>query len=120
MRVAEVAGSLGLVAQLHQRADALSGGQRRRLHTGMALLHRPRVLFLDEPTVGADVTSRTGILDIVRTMASQGTTIVYTTHYLTELEILDAHIAVLDQGRIVADAPLGRILATYATATATL
>jgi ABC-2 type transport system ATP-binding protein len=114
-RSREVAEQFGLVPQLDQRADQLSGGQKRRLHTAMALLHRPAVLFLDEPTVGADVPSRAGILAAVRAVAAEGTAVVYTTHYLTELESLDAHIAVLHGGHIVVDAPLETALSRYAT-----
>jgi ABC-2 type transport system ATP-binding protein len=100
-RAEEVAGLVGLHDQWGQRTEELSGGQQRRLHTGMAVLHHPRLLFLDEPTVGADVQSRAMILQIVRDLAAQGTAVVYTTHYLTELEQLDAGIAVLDGGVIV-------------------
>ena len=99
-RTLEVAELLGLTDQLGLRGDQLSGGQKRRLHTAMAILHRPQLLLLDEPTVGADVTSRAGILEIVRAMATEGTAVLYTTHYLTELEQLDAEIAVLDGGVI--------------------
>jgi len=99
-QVERVVEALDLVPQLRQRADTLSGGQARRLHTGMALMHRPAVLFLDEPTVGADVAARHAILAVVREIASQGTAVVYTTHYLTELEDLGAHVAILHEGRI--------------------
>ena len=99
-RTLEAAELLGLTDQLGLRGDQLSGGQKRRLHTAMAILHRPQLLLLDEPTVGADVTSRAGILEIVRAMATEGTAVLYTTHYLTELEQLDAEIAVLDGGVI--------------------
>jgi ABC-2 type transport system ATP-binding protein len=112
-RVRESAELFALTDCRHRRADVLSGGQKRRLHTAMALLHRPAVLFLDEPTVGADVPSRSSILDVVRVMAADGTAVVYTTHYLAELEALDAHIAVLHNGRIAAHAPLAEIAATY-------
>ncbi len=99
-RTLEVVELLGLTGQLRLRGDQLSGGQKRRLHTAMAILNRPRLLLLDEPTVGADVASRAGILEIVRAMAAEGTAVLYTTHYLTELEQLDAEIAVLDAGVI--------------------
>lgn len=112
--VSEVAGRMGLADLMSQRADTLSGGQARRLHTGMALLHRPPLLFLDEPTVGADVTARRAILDAVREIAARGTAVVYTTHYLTELEDLDADIAVLHEGRIAVQGPVGRLVEDYA------
>jgi ABC-2 type transport system ATP-binding protein len=119
-RVQAVAEQLGLQRELGRRAAELSGGQKRRLHTGMAVLHRPDVMFLDEPTVGADVPSRAGILDIVRSMAAEGATVVYTTHYLTELEQLVADIAVLHEGRIVVRGPLAEVVGRYATATVAL
>jgi ABC-2 type transport system ATP-binding protein len=112
--VGDVAERMGLADHLGQRADTLSGGQARRLHTGMALLHRPPLLFLDEPTVGADVTARRAILDAVQDMAREGTAVVYTTHYLTELEDLEADIAVLHQGQIVAQAPVGQLIEDHA------
>jgi ABC-2 type transport system ATP-binding protein len=119
-RVTEVAELLGLTEKLPQKADSLSGGQKRRLHTGMAVLHRPELMFLDEPTVGADVRSRGEILRIVREMAEQGAAVVYTTHYLTELEELDAYIAILHEGEIIARGPLHEIINRYATASAAL
>ncbi len=118
--VGEVVERMGLTAQLDQRADTLSGGQARRLHTGMALLHRPPLLFLDEPTVGADVAARRAILDAVREMASKGTAVVYTTHYLTELEDLDASVAVLHEGRVAVRGPAKRIVDEYASTELTL
>ncbi len=113
-RAHEVMELLGLEGQARQRARDLSGGQRRRLHTGIALMHRPRVVFLDEPTVGADVAARRQILDAVRGLAANGTAVVYTTHYLGELEELGADIACLDGGRIVAQGPLAEIVDRYA------
>jgi ABC-2 type transport system ATP-binding protein len=87
--------------QSGQRAESLSGGQKRRLHTAMALVHSPRVLFLDEPTVGADVEARSSILQVVRGIADSGTAVLYTTHYMEEIEQLGADVAFLDGGSIV-------------------
>ncbi|MBT8228259.1 MAG: ABC transporter ATP-binding protein [Dactylosporangium sp.] len=115
-RVAEIAAALDLADQLGRCAGELSGGQQRRLHTAMAVLHRTDVLFLDEPTVGADVRSRAGILDVVRAMAAEGTAIVYTTHNLMELEQLGADIAVLHAGRIAVEGHLDDVVNRYATA----
>ncbi|MDP9841723.1 ABC transporter ATP-binding protein [Streptosporangium lutulentum] len=119
-RVEEVAHLLGLHDRLGTKAEVLSGGQKRRLHTGMAIVHRPDVLFLDEPTVGADVQSRTGILEVVRELAASGSAIVYTTHYLTELEQLGADIAVLHEGRIVAGGTIDELVQRYATSSVLL
>ena len=97
-RVIEVADALDLTKLLGQRASTLSGGQKRRLHTAMALVHEPKVLFLDEPTVGADVRTRNRILQVVRLRAEAGCAVVYTSHYLTEIEDLAATVAVLEAG----------------------
>jgi ABC-2 type transport system ATP-binding protein len=119
-RVVDTAERLGLHDQLNRRAAELSGGQKRRLHTGLAVLHRPDLMFLDEPTVGADVQSRAGILDIVRSMAASGATVVYTTHYLAEIEQLGADVAVLHEGRIVVHGSLANVVGRYARASVVL
>ncbi len=100
-RVEEVAEALALTGLLGSRAGVLSGGQQRRLHTAMAMVHRPRLLFLDEPTVGADIESRRQILDLVRELAADGCAVCYATHYLPEVEDLDATVAVLEEGRVL-------------------
>jgi ABC-2 type transport system ATP-binding protein len=119
-RVVDTAERLGLHDQLTRRAAELSGGQKRRLHTGLAVLHRPDLMFLDEPTVGADVQSRAGILDIVRSMAAAGATVVYTTHYLAEIEQLGADVAVLHEGRIAVRGSLSEVVGRYAQASVVL
>lgn len=119
-RAEEVAGLVGLSERWGQRAEELSGGQQRRLHTGMAVPHRPQLLFLDEPTVGADVHSRAGILQLVRELAAQGTAVVYTTHYLTELEQLNAQVAVLDGGMIVERGSVGEVVDRWGRASVLL
>jgi ABC-2 type transport system ATP-binding protein len=119
-RTVEVAEALGLSEKLGDVADTLSGGQKRRLHTALAIVRRPDLLFLDEPTVGADVQSRAGILSVVRELAGAGTAVVYTTHYLTELEQLDARIAILEGGRIIERGSIAQILARHATNRLTL
>ncbi|MEA2480422.1 MAG: type transport system ATP-binding protein, partial [Thermoleophilaceae bacterium] len=101
-RVAEVAAALSLDPLLKRPAGTLSGGQQRRLHTGMAMLHHPSLLILDEPTVGADVRTRQEILDAVKALAAEGRAICYSTHYLPEIEELGASVAILDGGQIVA------------------
>ncbi|MGA2887009.1 MAG: ABC transporter ATP-binding protein [Terracidiphilus sp.] len=101
-RIEEVADSLGLTDFLHNPVETLSGGQRRRLHTAVAMLHRPSVLLLDEPTVGADIQSRQKLLDEVRRFAAEGSAVVYATHYFPEVETLGASVAILHEGRIVA------------------
>jgi ABC-2 type transport system ATP-binding protein len=112
-RVVEVADALDVTKLFGQRASTLSGGQKRRLHTAMALVNEPKVLFLDEPTVGADVRTRSQILEVVRRKAESGCAIVYTSHYLTEIEDLAASAAVLEAGRIVARGSLDELVARY-------
>ncbi|MFJ6379395.1 ABC transporter ATP-binding protein [Kitasatospora sp. NPDC092039] len=119
-RVEEVARLLDLTELLPRKAEVLSGGQKRRLHTGMAITHRPDVLFLDEPTVGADVQSRTGILDVVRDLAANGSAVVYTTHYMPELEQLGADIAVLHEGLITARGTIEEIVRDHGTSSVVL
>lgn len=114
-RIEETAASLGLTALLHRRAGELSGGERRRLHAAIALVHQPALVLLDEPTVGADVQTRTEILELVRGVATAGSAVVYSTHYLHEIEELDADIAFIDRGRIVARGALSELLGVHGT-----
>jgi ABC-2 type transport system ATP-binding protein len=115
-RIDEVAGAIDLVDLLPRRAGQLSGGQKRRLHTAMALLHRPRLLFLDEPTVGADVRTRRRILDVVKALAADGTAVVYATHYLPEVEEIGDSVAVLEQGQIIARGSVADLVAAHGRA----
>ena len=84
------------------RAEHLSGGLKRRLNLAIGLLNRPQLLFLDEPTVGIDPQSRHFILEAVKRINARGTTVVYTTHYMEEAEMLCDEIGVLDDGRLLA------------------
>lgn len=104
--VEEAAEAVGLEERLTVRAATLSGGQKRRLHSAMALIGHPDLLLLDEPTAGADVETRAQLLDLVRRRAAQGAAIVYSTHYLPEIERLDARVAIIDAGRIKASGSL--------------
>jgi ABC-2 type transport system ATP-binding protein len=113
VRIDEVGAALGLDALFTRRASELSGGERRRLHTAIALLHRPRLVLLDEPTTGADVRTRNEILHLVRTLADEGSAVVYSTHYLHEIEALDATVAFIDHGQIVARGELSELVQRY-------
>jgi ABC-2 type transport system ATP-binding protein len=113
-RIDELAAVLQLADLLDRRAGLLSGGQKRRVHTAIALLHRPRVLLLDEPTVGADIETRAGLLDVVRRLAQDGAAVCYTTHYLAEIESLDASVAVLEGGRIIARGSIEALTQSHA------
>jgi ABC-2 type transport system ATP-binding protein len=112
-RIDEIADALGLEALLDRRAAELSGGERRRLHTAIALLHRPPLVLLDEPTTGADVRTRSQILQFVRRLADDGSAIVYSTHYLHEIEELDAFVTFIDAGRIVATGSTAELVRRY-------
>ncbi len=95
------------VIGLDDRADDLvgefSGGMKRRLNIGIGLLHQPKLLILDEPTVGVDPQSRNAILESVEALATEGLAVLYTTHYMEEAERLCRRIAIVDQGRVVAE-----------------
>jgi ABC-2 type transport system ATP-binding protein len=114
-RVEEVATALSLTPKLDAASGTLSGGQQRRLHTGMAIMHRPRLCILDEPTVGADVRTRQEILDLVRDLAEEGRGIIYSTHYLPEIEALGASVAILDGGAIIARGSIAELIAEHST-----
>lgn len=101
-RIAEVSEALQITDLLGRKAGELSGGQKRRVHTAIALLHRPPLLLLDEATTGADVETRGHILELVRRLAAQGSAVLYSTHYLQEVEALGATVALLDEGRVIA------------------
>lgn len=110
-RVAEVAEILELTALLDRPGRTLSGGEKRRLHTAMAILHRPPLLLLDEPTTGVDVRTRARLLEAVRRLAcEEGTAICYSTHYLPEIEALGASVAIIEQGRIIARGSVAQLV----------
>jgi len=100
-RLEEILEALDLGGKRHANTRSLSGGMKRRLLIGKALVHEPRVLFLDEPTAGVDVKLRQGLWAYVRRLQGRGTTIVLTTHYLEEAEELADRVAVIDKGRIL-------------------
>jgi ABC-2 type transport system ATP-binding protein len=99
-RLTELLTALDLTAKRGASARALSGGMRRRLLIAKALVHEPRVLFLDEPTAGVDVELRRALWAYVRTLRDRGTTVVLTTHYLEEAEALADRIGIIDRGRL--------------------
>jgi len=100
-RLAEILEALDLTAKRRTNSRALSGGMKRRLLIGKALVHDPKVLFLDEPTAGVDVELRRSLWTYVRTLRERGTTIVLTTHYLEEAEELADRVGVIDGGRLL-------------------
>jgi ABC-2 type transport system ATP-binding protein len=100
-RLVELLGALELLDRRTANTRSLSGGMKRRLLIAKALVHEPRVLFLDEPTAGVDVELRRGLWRYVRTLRDRGTTVVLTTHYLEEAEELADRIGVIDRGRLL-------------------
>jgi ABC-2 type transport system ATP-binding protein len=102
LRVEEVLELIGLTDRQKGRVDKYSGGMKRRLNIGIALLNRPQVILLDEPTVGIDPQTRRNILDSVKEFNRQGVTILYTTHYMEEAQELSDHIAIIDRGELIA------------------
>ena len=101
-RVDEVLNIIGLTDRQKGACGKFSGGMKRRLNIGIALLHKPQVVIMDEPTVGIDPQSRRNILDNVIELNQQGMTVLYTTHYMEEAQELSDHIAVMDHGEIIA------------------
>jgi ABC-2 type transport system ATP-binding protein len=101
-RVAEILEITGLSDRQKGRVEKFSGGMKRRLNIGIALLHEPKVVIMDEPTVGIDPQSRRKILDSVMELNKQGMTVLYTTHYMEEAQELSDHIAIMDHGEIIA------------------
>jgi ABC-2 type transport system ATP-binding protein len=100
-----IAWALDLVAladRASERVKAYSGGMQRRLNLAASLLHRPELLILDEPTAGVDPQSRAHLFDTLRALHERGTSIVYTSHYLEEIELLCKRVAILDHGAIIA------------------
>lgn len=109
-----IAGAIAF-ARLEQvagkRGEALSGGLRRRLNLAIGLLGTPRLLLLDEPTVGVDPQSRRFLLDSIAALPGAGTTVIYTSHYMEEVEAICSRIAILDRGAVLAEGTLGDLLA---------
>ena len=101
-RVDEVLEQIGLTDKAKKRVKTYSGGMKRRVNIGVGLLHKPRLLFMDEPTVGIDPQSRRAILDTVKDLNRQGMTLLYTTHYMEEAQELSDRVGVIDHGELIA------------------
>lgn len=102
VRVDEVLEQIGLLDKAKLRIKTFSGGMKRRVNIGVGLLHRPRLLFMDEPTVGIDPQSRRAILDSVKELNKNGMTVLYTTHYMEEAEELSNRVGIIDHGDLIA------------------
>ena len=102
-RTDEVLEIIGLADRAGERTEGFSGGMKRRLNIGIGLLHKPKLLVLDEPTVGVDPQSRNAILSSVEALGAQGMAILYTTHYMEEAERLCDRVGIIDEGKIRAE-----------------
>ena len=102
-RMADLIELLSMGDWVDRRCGTYSGGMRRRLDLAAGLLHRPRLLVLDEPTVGLDIESRSAIWDLLRRLVSQGTSVLLSSHYLEEIEAIADRMAIIDSGRVIAE-----------------
>ncbi|WP_274648713.1 ABC transporter ATP-binding protein [Paenibacillus humicola] len=113
LRIDEVLEKTGLKDRARDEVQTFSGGMKRRINIAAALLHRPKLLILDEPTVGIDPQSRNHIFELIRELNRSGVTIIYSTHYMEEVETLCDEVAIMDGGTVKARGPLGELLETY-------
>ena len=109
-RVDEVLAAVGLTDRAGDRVEGFSGGMKRRLNLGIALVHEPKLLLLDEPTTGVDPQSRNHIFEEVRRLAAEGVCIVYTSHYIEEVQALCSRVGIIDHGRLIACDDLATML----------
>jgi ABC-2 type transport system ATP-binding protein len=108
-RIKDILEDLSLTDKMNEKARSLSGGMKRRLMIAKALLHRPKLVILDEPTAGVDVALRQKIWELVRRLNQEGTTILFTTHYLEEAEQLCEEITVINHGKVIKQGNLAAI-----------
>ncbi|MBN1438964.1 MAG: ABC transporter ATP-binding protein [Anaerolineales bacterium] len=101
-RIESILETVGLKDRGNERVDSYSGGMKRRINIAAGLLHRPKLVFLDEPTVGIDPQSRRNILEMVKALNAQGMTVLYTTHYMEEAQELSQRIGIIDHGKLIA------------------
>ncbi|WP_157251743.1 ABC transporter ATP-binding protein [Nonomuraea typhae] len=116
VRIDEVLELVGLTDRADGKLDTYSGGMKRRINIGAALLHRPEILILDEPTVGVDPQSRKAILDGVEHLVADGMALLYTSHYMEEVERVCDRVAIIDHGRIVAEGTRQELVAMVGSA----
>lgn len=109
-RSEELLNILGLTDVRHQQVSQFSGGMKRRVNLAIGMIHEPKILFLDEPTVGVDVHSRQAIISYLKQINEKGTTLIYTSHQLAEAEDLCNRIAMIDEGRILVNDSLDKLL----------
>lgn len=112
-RIDELLALVGLRDRRRDRVKGYSGGMKRRLNLAAAVLHKPPLVMLDEPTAGVDPQSRAAILDIVRSMRSSGTTILYTTHYMEEAQRVCDRVGIIDHGKLLALGMVDELIAAH-------
>jgi ABC-2 type transport system ATP-binding protein len=109
-QITETLQFVGLTDQAHKRPSKFSGGMKRRLNIACSIIHKPRLLIMDEPTVGIDPQSRNHILESVRELQKRGTTILYTTHYMEEVQSLTSRVVIMDQGHVIAQGTIDELV----------
>jgi len=108
--VAEMLDFVGLADRAKKRPKTFSGGMQRRLNIACALVHKPKLVIMDEPTVGIDPQSRNHILESTKKLAQKGTTIIYTSHYMEEVQAICSRISIMDAGRVIADGTIDQLM----------
>ena len=111
-RVANVLDIAGLADRADDKVDTYSGGMKRRINIAVGLLNEPKIIFMDEPTVGIDPQSRRRILDTVKTLNARGMAVLYTTHYMEEAQELSHRIGIIDHGNLIAEGSLAELTRT--------
>lgn len=112
-RIDEVLDFIGLKEHVKKKPGQLSGGMKRRLNIGCALVHAPKLVIMDEPTVAIDPQSRNHILESVKKLAENGTTVIYTTHYMEEVQAICDRIVIMDAGRVITEGTLEELMTRY-------
>ena len=107
----------GLWDRRKEQAKKYSGGMKRRLNIACAIVHHPKILLMDEPTVGVDPQSRNSILESIRELNQNGTTVIYTSHYMEEIEAICSKVAIMDFGKVIASGTVEELIASAATTT---
>ncbi|HLO02818.1 MAG TPA: ABC transporter ATP-binding protein [Symbiobacteriaceae bacterium] len=110
-RIKEALDWVGLASRAREKVGAFSGGMKRRLNLAAAILHRPRLLLLDEPMVGVDPQSRNLLLEVLQHLRQEGMTLIYTSHYMAEVEAVCDRVAIIDHGKLLAEGGLSELLA---------